>query len=391
MELPIILLTLGGLFLLGLAADLIGRHSIVPRVTLLMLGGLAVGEAGLGIIPSEADGWYDFLSVTALTMVAFLLGASLSGERLRENGRAILGISAVIVVVTTAFVAGVLLLMGFDPVLAVLLGAIATATDPAATIDAMRNSGVANRFTETVEGIVAIDDAWGLIVFGLALTVAHALNGVAGSEAIGIAVWEIGGAIVLGLVVGLPAAYATGRITAGEPLRAEALAIVFLTAGAALWLEVSFLIAGMTAGAVIVNMARHHERSFHEIERMEWPFMLLFFVLAGASLEPAALMAAGTIGAVYCLSRAASRLAGGWLGAVVSGALPRNRALYGPALMPQAGVAVGMALVAAREFPQHGEVILTVAIASTVVFELIGPFGTRWAALRSAESARERA
>lgn len=384
MDLAFVFLTLGGVFLLGLGADQIGRHSVVPRVTLLMLGGLAVGSAGLGLIPESAYDWYEFLSVTALTMVAFLLGGSLSRETLAAHGRLILWVSASVVFVTVALVAAGLWAAGADLGLAMILGAIATATAPAATTDVIRHSGVRNGFTDTLEGIVAIDDAWGLIVFGLALTAAHALGGVAGSDALAFAAWELGGAVALGIAVGVPAAYLTGRISEGEPLQTEALAIVFLTAGAAIWLEVSFLIAGMTAGALVVNLARHHERSFHEIEHIQWPFMLLFFVLAGSSLEFGQLAAAGLIGAVYCGLRVVARLIGGWVGARLGGAEQAERGLYGIALLPQAGVAVGMGLVAAREFPDHADTILTITIAATVVFELVGPLGTRWAIRQTA-------
>ena len=86
------------------------------------------------------------------------------------------------------------------------------------------------------------------------------------------------------MLIGFPAAYLSCRIQSGEPLRTEALGIVFLTAGLAMWLEVSFLLAAMTVGAVVANVARHHRFSFDEIERFRWPFMLLFFVLAGACL-----------------------------------------------------------------------------------------------------------
>jgi Kef-type K+ transport system membrane component KefB len=148
--------------------------------------------------------------------------------------------------------------------------------------------------------------------------------------------------------------------------------------------DVSFLIAGMTAGAIVANLARHQDRAFHEIEHIQWPFMILFFVLAGASLNVEALAGAGLVGAAFLVLRAASRLAGGWLGGALAGAPPAHRRWYGAALLPQAGVAVGMALVAAREFPAHGDLILTLTIGTTVAFELVGPFATMWAIRRVA-------
>lgn len=373
MDLPILLITLGALFLTGLLADRIGERTHLPRVTLLLACGLLAGRAGFGLIPSEVEALYDFLSVTALTMVAFLLGSSLTAGSLRRHGGEILAVSAAIVVTTMALVAAGLWLLGVPAPVALLMGAIATATDPAATRDAIRQSGARGAFVDLVRGIVAVDDAWGLLAFAFAAVFAKGLGGEVSAGLLGDAGWEIGGALVLGAAIGLPASYLTGRLSPGEPLQSEALGIVFLTAGVAMWADVSFLLAGMTAGMIIANLARHHDRAFNEIEHIQWPFMILFFILAGASLEPDALAEAGVIGLGFILLRIVSRIGGGWIGGALAGSPAVHRPWYGAALLPQAGVAVGMALVAKQEFPQHADMILTLTIGTTVVFELIGP------------------
>ncbi|AML52116.1 cation:proton antiporter [Falsihalocynthiibacter arcticus] len=369
-------LALGGLFLLGLAADHIGRRTWLPRVTLLLLCGLAFGDAGVGIIPQAITDWSEFLSVTALTMVAFLLGGTLKADTIRASGVAILTISVSIVIATLLLVSLGLWGLGFVLGLALILAAIATATDPAATNDVIAQSGITNRFTNTPKGVVAIDDAWGLIVFSVVLVIASQLNGASTEGELGKIVWEIGGAVGLGIVIGLPGAFMTGRISDGDPLETEALGLVFMAAGLALWLEVSFLIAGMTAGALIVNLAKHHTKAFHEIEHLQWPFMILFFVLAGASLEVDALWALGFLGATYVILRLIARIIGGWIGASLGG-LPRaQRPLVGTSLLAQAGVAIGMALVAAQRFPEWGSQIMAITIGTTILFEIIGPIAT---------------
>lgn len=392
MDLPLLFLTLGGLFLAGLLADLIGRRTPLPRVTLLLACGLLAGRSGFDLLPGEVQEWYEFLSISALTMVAFLLGGELERDTLARHGRPILVISIAVVIATWGVVAAGLMAFGVSPAVAVLLGAIATATDPAATLDVIRQSGIRNGFTETLAGIVAIDDAWGLIVFSAALALAGTFGGAPVGEAALHAMRELGGGVLLGLAIGLPAAFLTGRIRAGDPLRTEALGIVFLTAGLAIWLNVSFLIAGMTAGAMIVNFARHHDRAFHEIENIQWPFMVLFFLLAGASLEFQHLATLGALGAVFIVLRIVSRLIGASVGARLAGAPPDERGLYGIALLPQAGVAVGMALIAGDFFPEIATAVLTVTIASTVIFEILGPFATLWAVRRvaAAETVRSK-
>ena len=229
-------------------------------------------------------------------------------------------------------------------------------------------------------------DSWGLILFSVMLTAAHALGGQGGNAVPLVAgAWEIGGSLLLGIGLGIPIAYLTGRIQPGEPTLVEALGLVFLCGGIAIWLDVSFILASMVLGSVVANLARHHTRPFHAIEGIEWPFMILFFVLAGASLHIDALYHVGLIGSAYVILRVIGRFLGAWMGGVISRAGPLVRRWMGLALMPQAGVALGMALVATERCPNVGEIILTVVIAATVVFELIGPVLTRIALVCAGE------
>lgn len=381
MDLALLFVTLGALFLAGLVADQLGRATRLPRVTMLLLLGLLAGNAGLDLVPREVADWFDELSILALTMVAFLLGGSLTMQNLANHGRAILTISLAVVVCTLVMVSAGLVAAGLAVGLSLLLAAIATATAPAAIADVIRESGYQTGFTDTLKGIVAIDDVWGLIVFSVVIAFVSQSNGW-GNLMTG-AAWDLGGALLLGGVLGAVASLLTGRLKPGEPMQAEAIGIVFLAAGLSLWLEVSFLVTGITVGAMIANFAHHHERAFHEIEHIHWPFMLLFFLLAGATLELDALQVMGWVGVFFVLLRIVSRLLGGYVGARWAG-VPRDHAKwYGPALLPQAGVAVGMALVASEQFPEWGPVIMAITIASTVVFELVGPPATLFAIRRS--------
>ena len=383
-----LLIALGVLFFAGLAADQIGRKAWVPRVTLLLLCGLIVGRSGLDLIPSQLTAIYPALSTVALTMVAFLLGGSLKIATLREHGAAILLISLSIVIASICLVTGGLYLLDVPFGLALVLATIATATAPAATNDVIRHSGVENRFTRTLTGIVAIDDAWGLIAFSLGVVFVTQMLGTRADIGLLHAGREIGGAMLLGAMIGIPAAFLTGRLSGGEPLETEALGLVFLTAGLAVWLNLSFLIAGMVAGAIIVNFATHHTRAFHEIEHIQWPFLILFFILAGASLEIDAVQKLGVIGLAFVLLRVGSRLIGGWIGGTLAQVPRHERAMFGMALLPQAGVAIGMALVAAQQFPQWETQIVALTVGSTVVFEIIGPVACMIAIRRSDRNRR---
>ena len=379
----LVLITIGGLFFVGLALDELGRRTRLPRVTLLVLFGIAAGPSGFDLLPDGIDGWYPLVAVMALVMVAFLLGGRLTSGNLRQHGRQIFIVSVCAVLVTAGFVGTGLWIFGAGPVLCLVLAGISTATAPAATQDVVRRTEATGPFAEKLLGIVAIDDAWGLILFSLLLAAGQAIIGYSPSAALYNGARELGGAFLVGAMVGLPAAYLTGRLRPGEPSQAEALGVVFLCGGLALAIDASFLLAAMFAGVIVANLARHHTRAFHEIENIEWPFMIIFFVLAGASLDLSSLTQIGLIGATYVLLRSVGRIIGGWIGGRISG-MPNNHSNWiGIALMPQAGVALGMALVASHAFPSMGDEILATAIGTTIIFELAGPLMTQLAISRT--------
>jgi Kef-type K+ transport system membrane component KefB len=382
-----ILLTLGALLFLGFVTDSLGRRTKLPRVTLLLLFGILVGPSGLDLLPDFGRAWFPVVSNMALVMVGFLLGGKLSLDLMRTHGRGILSISAAAVLATTCLVFLGLLLMKVRADVALLLAGIAPATAPAATADVVRESNADGPFTRTLLGVVAVDDAWGLLVFSIALAGAQALSGGGGvSEVTLVGAWEIFGALLVGILLGIPMAYLTGRIEPGEPTLAEALGIVFVCGGLALALDVSFLLASMVTGVVVVNLAKHHERPFHAIEGIEWPFLILLFVLAGASLQVASVHAIGPLVLAYVILRAGGRILGGWLGSKGSDLGRIGRKWMGLALMPQAGVALGMALVASNRFPSLGPQIMSVVICATVVFEIVGPVLTKAALSAVGES-----
>jgi Kef-type K+ transport system membrane component KefB len=386
-ETAITLITLGGLMILGLVTDLLGRRTPFPRVTLLLLFGFVIGPSSLALLPNIEPQLFYLLSNIALTMIGFLIGGTLTRSSLKRHGRRVLTVSSTMVIVTVAIVALGLVLLGVPVEVALLLAGIASATAPAATVDVVHEAGAVGPFSQTLIGIVAVDDAWGLIAFTLMLAAVQFMDGDGGSGTVALgSLWDIGGAVILGAALGVPMAYLSGRISRGEPLQVEALGMVFLCGGLALWLEVSFILAAMVMGAVVTNLAHHHNRPFHAIEGIEWPFLVLFFVLAGASLDLDALWLTGPVLLGYVVLRVLGRLLGAWLGGALCQDDPAQRWWMGLAMLPQAGVALGMALLAVQRLPAWGEIILPVVVGATVVFEIIGPLLTRLALRRVGEA-----
>ncbi|MEX1317759.1 MAG: cation:proton antiporter [Synechococcaceae cyanobacterium] len=375
----VLLLGLGTILLLALLATALAERTPLPRVTLLLLLGVISGPPLLNLIPGTLVAHFGLISELTLLMVGFLIGGKLSHHSLTHQGREVVLISLAAALGTVTSVTLGLALMGLSWPLAMGLGCIAAATDPTAVLDVVdqfaAEGGPRRRCGDLLLGITALDDVWALLLFGLGLSMAVAVQG-DGNPPLSALLWacrDLGGGALVGLGVGLPAALLTGRIRAGQPMLLEALGIVLLCGGLALHFEVSYLVAAMVMGAVVANLARHHDVPFHAIEGIELPFMAVFFVLAGASLDLGSLGRIGAIGLAYGLLRGAGKVWGAAAGARLAGSDPLTRRWVGAALLPQAGVAVGMALVVSEQLQDLSGAVLSIAIGSTVVFELVGP------------------
>ena len=368
------LLTIGGILLIGLAVDALGQKTKLPRVTLLLIFGIIIGNEVLGLIPEFIINKFELISDMALLMIGFLIGGKINTDFLKKSGKQTLWISIVNAIVTTIIVILGLYFVGIDLELAILLGCMGAATAPAAIVDVILESKYKGKFADLLVSIVALDDAWGLIIFSFGLATVSIISGNGNEPTLIVTVFkEIGGALLLGILIGFPAAYLTGRIQNGQPSLMEALGLVFVLGGIAILFEVSFLIAAITMGFIVTNFAKHHDYPFHSIEGIEWPFMSIFFVLAGVSLDLSALLEVGFIGAMYILFRIIGKIIGTRIGSECSNSDIITKKWMGAALLPQAGVAIGMALVASNKFPQYSQVILPLIIASTIFFEIIGP------------------
>lgn len=366
--------------MLGLATDLLGRRTPLPRVTSLLILGVVIGEGMLGLIPSSISERFSLITNMALLMVGFLLGGRLTINSFKQSGKLMLWISISAVITTTILITLALWVIGVPLEVALLLGCIASATAPAASVDIVMESGYSGPFADLLLSVVALDDAWALIIFSIGLAIVGTMNG-GNSETshLLLAVQDIGGAIILGIAIGIPGSYLTGRMKPGEPILSEALGLVFICGGLAIWLNVSYLIASMSMGMVVANLAKHHEYPFHAIENIEWPIMSLFFILAGASLDLKTLWGVGFIGLVFVIVRVLGKLLGVRLGSALGKADQDTRRWMGIAMLPQAGAAMGMALVATQQFPDYAQILLTIVIGSTVLFEIVGPVFTRMA------------
>lgn len=379
-------IALGAILVLALAAEWVSSHTPLPRVSALLLIGVVVGPTGLDLLPQAQEQWEPIATDVALTMVGFLLGREFERHRVHEHGRRVFVIAVLAALITSAVTAGGLLLVGVGAPLALALGGIAAATAPAATLVVIRDQRAEGPLTATLLALVAIDDAVAIALFTVLLALGAVIAGGGGvSGLVFDASREILGGIALGAALGIPAAFVAGRVRREDPLLVEAFALVLLLAGLGAWLNVSFLLAAVVAGALVVNLTRER-RAFTEVEHVEWPFLAVFFVLGGAALQLPSLRDHAVIIAAYVVARCAGKIAGAWFAARAVGSEVSTRRWLGPALLPQAGVGLGLALLARERFPELAETVIPVTVVATVIFELFGPVMTRVALHQTGEA-----
>ncbi|MFH1577927.1 MAG: cation:proton antiporter [Candidatus Omnitrophota bacterium] len=382
--------SLGFIFLVGLIAARLINKIKLPSVTAYLLLGIILGPSLGGIISRELLSISGFVSNIALGIIAFSLGQNFTRDFFRRIGRSAIVISIFETALTWILVTfAVFFITGQPFYVALILGAISSATAPAATAMVVREYKSRGKFTDTLLGVVAIDDAWCLIIFAFSLAVAkavafHVPNGFM-LKMVFHALMEIIGAFLLGGLTAYLISLIAKYILTPTELLIYTLGFILLTTGIALKLHFSVLLANMFLGAVLINIRSTNFRFFEVLRSIDSPLYLLFFCLAGANLDFGLIRSISLMGLVYLFCRAAGKMIGPILGGRVAKADQKIINYLGLGLLPQAGVALGCALIVKSDFPQVGGVIFTTIVATTVIYELIGPVCTKVALEKSGD------
>ena len=358
----------------------------LPDVTGYILAGILIGPFVLNLIPEDFISEAGFIGDVALSFVAFDVGVFLRKDVFKKSGK-----QSIIVTLFESIVPGILItltmhfLFLFSWSFSLLLGAIGTATSPASTIMTINEYHAKGEFVDTLLQVVALDDVIGLILFSIASAVVSALEtgAVASSEVFLPIIYNIG-MLFVGFIAGLLLKKLLEPKNRSKRNRLILVIIILLfIAGFSSILDISPLLAAMVFSATYINVS-DDETLYDELDGFTPPIMSLFFVFSGISLDVTALLSLGIVGIIYFIVRILGKYIGAYLGVYVAGLKRSTRNYLGFALFPQAGVAIGLAFIGKRMLsPELGNTLMTIILASSVLYELIGPIAAKWAIFQS--------
>lgn len=376
-------------FLIGKGTHLMKITGIVGYIT----AGIILGPEILGIV-NLSSVEIETMTNAALGFVAFIIGGELTISLLRKMGKSIIAIiiGESIGAFFVVFI-GVYFLTNDLP-LSILFAAMAPASAPAGAVAVIHEYKAKGKLTNAILAVVGFDDGLAVLIYAFSIAIVGVvLSGVFSvSTMIFEPIKDIGGALLIGSGIGLIFAVVFKRLIEREEIIALSITAIFITAGLSVLLDVSLILSCMSLGMIIINVyPQDNKPVFEHIKSISLPIYILFFIIAGINFHLGLLISIGAIGVVYIICRSIGLIGGSYLAALVSKADPIIRNNVGLGILSQAGVAIGLSLIASNKlaelgYPEVGTLIVTTVAATTVVFEIIGPLSARFAIMRSGEA-----
>ena len=384
-QVPTVIISVALMLFSGFLLTRITKRLRLPNVTAYILAGILIGPYCLDLVPQRIIDGTDFLSDIALAFIAFSTGEFFKLSVLKRNGMKVVWITVCeAVLASVAVFVLTYWILRLELAFSIVLAALASATAPASTMMTIRQTGAHGDFVDTLLQVVALDDVVGLVLYSIAISVAltsldgtgFTLSALLRPVTLNILIMALGGMFGLFMKLLMP----SNRSTDNKLI--ISIALLFSFCGICALLDISPLLGCMAMGTVYTNIAEN-DKLFKQLGYFSPPILLLFFVRSGMSFRLDALVSASgamngvpllVIGSTYFLVRILGKYLGAWLGCrmVKKDRLVRN--YLGLALIPQAGVAIGLAALGARTLGgTMGEDLQTIILASSVLYELIGP------------------
>jgi Kef-type K+ transport system membrane component KefB len=384
--------SIGMILLFALFAGHLVKFLRVPEVTGYIAAGIAVGPHGLGWISHSNLQSLQLFSQVALGLILFSIGAIFERSRMQQMGKKLALITGIESMLVALLISVAMLLAGQSLPVSLMLGAIAIETAAATTLMVMRECNSAGPLTDTMVGVIGMNNIVCLTCFSLIAAAIEIAGGeIAGGGWYGVysaaypLIWQFVGSTALGFLIGLLLATWSSRVIEKGETLILLIGCVLLCVGVSQLLQLSALIASLAVGATMVNFSDASRRLFSALGQTDPPLYAIFFVIAGADLNLGLVTTVGTLGFIYLLARSAGKLAGAWLGARLSAMSPEVQKTLGLGLLSQAGLAVGLTLTIGERFPDIAPTVNTIVLSAVVIFEILGPVATRFVLTRSGE------
>lgn len=352
----------------------------LPNVTGYLIAGLALGPFVTKILTAEQVESLSVISNMALSFIAFTVGLSFKRSYFKRVGMTPVVIALLEALVAVFLVQGALIAAGFDVAFSIVLGAIAAATAPAATIMVIKQYGAKGPVTDTLMAVVAIDDAVALVAFGFAVSIAGVISGNGGGNiflSILQPLWQVFLSLLIGAVMGVLFKIPLRFFKKSGNRLIIIIGFVFMTSALATLCGVSELLACMALGSVFCNISTESDSINDLCDFFTPPLFELFFVVSGAGLDVSVLPQIGVMGAIYVVVRCVGKYLGAFIGAKIMKAPDAVAKYIGPTLIPQAGVAIGLTIVAQSVVPHYAAQVRAVILCGTLIYELVGPAITK--------------
>jgi len=307
-------------------------------------------------------------------------------------GRQMVIILIVQVIMTFVATWGLVYLLTRDMPLSIVLGSLAAATDPAGTMAVFRDIRAKGTLTELTIALVGLDDAVTIVVYSVGIVLAKMLLGAGAgvSFALSYVLWEIFGGLGLGVAVGVATSYFSKKIhLSSDNIFVLSLAVAILCWGVAGVIGVSAILACMALGTAVINFnVQIGNRSNELLDNIMTPIFVLFFAAIGIQMDFSLFHILWPVAIVYCVARSIGKVSGCSLGAVISKSEPRIKKYLGLGMLPQAGVAMGLAFLAAQALSGYelGGIIIAITTITTVVFGLLSPPLVQYAVEKAGEA-----
>ena len=372
-----------------------GTHSLkVTGIVGYLLTGVLIGPSAFGIIDLSSTE-ITIITNFALAFVAFIIGGELTVNLLKKKGKQI-GLIILSEALFAFFIVliGVYLLSG-NLVLAIILGSMAPASAPAGAVAVIHEYRAKGKLTDAILAVVGLDDGIAILIYAFAITTVSIFLSQSEFNIINVLLFplkEIVGAIIIGGGFGFVFAYILNKIHEREEIIAASFASIFLVAGISELVGASLILSSMILGIIVINLFPDDNKPvFDHLKSLSLPIYIIFFVVAGTNLHISVLFSVGMIGIVYIICRILGMTGGSFLAAWVTKANKKVRNYLGLSILSQAGVAIGLALLASNYLsslghPNLGTTIVTIVTSTTVVFEIIGPILARFSITQAGEA-----